>query len=143
MASEDFSFETADLTVWTIVEGAVVNVAASIPLLKPLVDLLFGKGYMDDSWQQSCPPEHGNKDLDSDMELRSSHGRRSSATTTNILQSILGDDSGSQDTILGEGNSYRADQRHMVRSRYQAIGEDPAAEQTSPGILKTQDITIT
>ncbi|KAK2770912.1 integral membrane protein [Colletotrichum kahawae] len=43
LASQDFSYDTADLVIWTIVEGSTMIIAACIPVLQPLGELLFGK----------------------------------------------------------------------------------------------------
>ncbi|KAI8244546.1 hypothetical protein K4K57_002231 [Colletotrichum sp. SAR 10_99] len=37
------SDDTADLVIWTIVEGSTMIIAACIPVLQPLGELLFGK----------------------------------------------------------------------------------------------------
>ncbi|KAL0931850.1 uncharacterized protein CTRU02_212803 [Colletotrichum truncatum] len=43
LASQDFTYDTADLVIWTIVEGGTMIIAACIPVLQPLSDLVFGK----------------------------------------------------------------------------------------------------
>ncbi|KAJ0160579.1 hypothetical protein CTA2_7724 [Colletotrichum tanaceti] len=43
LASPDFSYETSDLVIWTIVEGSTMIIAACIPVLRPLGELIFGK----------------------------------------------------------------------------------------------------
>ncbi|KAK1856563.1 integral membrane protein [Colletotrichum chrysophilum] len=43
LASKDFTYETADLVIWTIVEGGTMIIAACIPILQPLGELIFGK----------------------------------------------------------------------------------------------------
>ncbi|KAF5484079.1 hypothetical protein CGCF413_v015133 [Colletotrichum fructicola] len=43
LASQDFSYDTADLVIRTIVEGSTMIIAACIPVLQPLGELLFGK----------------------------------------------------------------------------------------------------
>ncbi|TDZ38416.1 hypothetical protein CTRI78_v010852 [Colletotrichum trifolii] len=43
LASMDFSYDTSDLIIWTIVEGSTMIIAACIPVLQPLGELIFGK----------------------------------------------------------------------------------------------------
>ncbi|KAK1730002.1 uncharacterized protein BDZ83DRAFT_783615 [Colletotrichum acutatum] len=43
LASMDFSYDTSDLVTWTIVEGSTMIIAACIPVLQPLGELIFGK----------------------------------------------------------------------------------------------------
>ncbi|KAK4099303.1 hypothetical protein N658DRAFT_167018 [Parathielavia hyrcaniae] len=43
LASADFSYETSDLVIWTIVEGSTLIIAACIPILQPLMDLAIGR----------------------------------------------------------------------------------------------------
>ncbi|RYP16620.1 hypothetical protein DL765_005011 [Monosporascus sp. GIB2] len=42
-SSKDPTYETADLTVWTCVEGSTIISAACIPVLRPLADKLLGR----------------------------------------------------------------------------------------------------
>ncbi|RYP27379.1 hypothetical protein DL768_011247 [Monosporascus sp. mg162] len=42
-ASKDPTYETADLTVWTCVEGSTIISAACIPILRPLADKFLGR----------------------------------------------------------------------------------------------------
>lgn len=43
LASGDFTFSTSDLVVFTIAEGATIIIAACIPVLQPLLEMLTGK----------------------------------------------------------------------------------------------------
>ncbi|CCF41401.1 integral membrane protein [Colletotrichum higginsianum] len=43
LASQDFIYDSADLVVWTIVEGNTLIIAACIPILGPLVELALGR----------------------------------------------------------------------------------------------------
>ncbi|KAI2618195.1 hypothetical protein GGR54DRAFT_606409 [Hypoxylon sp. NC1633] len=46
LASQDFSYDTSDLTIWTCVEGSTIIIATSIPVLRPLADIIFGRRVM-------------------------------------------------------------------------------------------------
>ncbi|KAK0392889.1 hypothetical protein NLU13_2383 [Sarocladium strictum] len=39
----DFTWETADLVIWTVVEASVIIIACCIPILQPLVDVCYGR----------------------------------------------------------------------------------------------------
>ncbi|KXH65361.1 integral membrane protein [Colletotrichum nymphaeae SA-01] len=43
LASKDFTYDSAELVVWTIVEGNTLIIAACIPILGPLVELALGR----------------------------------------------------------------------------------------------------
>ncbi|KAM0715776.1 hypothetical protein Q7P37_008290 [Cladosporium fusiforme] len=43
LASEDFSFYTADLVIWNCIEGSTIIIATCIPILQPLLKLMMGK----------------------------------------------------------------------------------------------------
>ncbi|QBZ56765.1 hypothetical protein PoMZ_01681 [Pyricularia oryzae] len=41
IGSEDFSYDTSDLVIWTVVEGSAIIIAASIPVLQPLLEVIM------------------------------------------------------------------------------------------------------
>ena len=94
-----------------------MTIAATIPVLKPLVDLVFGRGALGESSyinKGNCN-EHDNMDSlsnghgISDIEF----GSRKAATTTNIIKSIVGDDNESQTSLVQEhGQSRQAPSAH-------------------------------
>ncbi|KAK3949470.1 hypothetical protein QBC32DRAFT_36001 [Pseudoneurospora amorphoporcata] len=43
LAGTDFSWDTADLVIWSLIEGSTIIVASCIPLLQPLLDVLMGR----------------------------------------------------------------------------------------------------
>ncbi|KAG4292397.1 hypothetical protein FPRO06_13650 [Fusarium proliferatum] len=43
LASKDFSYETSDLVIWTVIEASTIIIACCIPVLQPLVDALLGR----------------------------------------------------------------------------------------------------
>ncbi|KAJ4160376.1 hypothetical protein NW754_003501 [Fusarium falciforme] len=49
LASPDFSYDTSDLVIWTIIEASTIIIACCIPVLQPLVDLLMGRRTFDTS----------------------------------------------------------------------------------------------
>ncbi|ORX92630.1 hypothetical protein BCR34DRAFT_442949, partial [Clohesyomyces aquaticus] len=43
LASADFTYNTSDITIWTSIEGNAIVIAACIPTLQPLFDLILGR----------------------------------------------------------------------------------------------------
>jgi len=41
LGSADFSYDTSDLVVWTVIEGSAIIIACSIPCLQPLMDAVL------------------------------------------------------------------------------------------------------
>ncbi|KAK2037188.1 integral membrane protein [Colletotrichum somersetense] len=41
LGSKDFSYDTSDLVIWTVVEGSTIIIASSIPILQPLVEVVM------------------------------------------------------------------------------------------------------
>lgn len=100
------------------VEGSVVNISASIPLLKPLVDICFGVGAMGSS-NRTSSKLHGfrSRGPGSAMELNDVSGsnfngrsldtnksRKQSVTMTRMIANAAGDNE-SQKTILDDSPS--------------------------------------
>ncbi|KAK4146234.1 uncharacterized protein C8A04DRAFT_26052 [Dichotomopilus funicola] len=141
MSSPDFSYDTADLTVWTIVEGSVVTIAATIPVLKPLADLIFGRSvFGDSSYRKNGDSETPGKGTGvSDLEQGNNHSRKA-ATTTNIIKSIIGDDNESEEqlvTVNGEGEHGA----NLVPLRDMPSREQHHAD-PGKGIVQTQEFTL-
>jgi hypothetical protein len=45
LGSADFSYDTSDLVVWTVIEGSAIIIACSIPCLQPLLDKVVRRGF--------------------------------------------------------------------------------------------------
>ncbi|KAI1337190.1 integral membrane protein [Xylariaceae sp. FL0016] len=45
LQSPDFSYDTSDLVIWTVIEGSTIIIASSIPLLQPLSETIFGRRF--------------------------------------------------------------------------------------------------
>ncbi|KAK8133785.1 hypothetical protein PG984_005797 [Apiospora sp. TS-2023a] len=43
LGSPDFSYDTSDLVIWTVIEGSTIIIASSIPVMQPLAEVLFGR----------------------------------------------------------------------------------------------------
>lgn len=58
LASGDFTFSTSDLVVFTIAEGGTIIIAACIPVLQPLLEMITGKRGWLSSGRTSGRPYH-------------------------------------------------------------------------------------
>ncbi|KAK3897401.1 integral membrane protein [Staphylotrichum tortipilum] len=138
MTSPDFSFDTADLTVWTIVEGSVVTIAATIPVLKPLVDLIFGQGalggssYRRNAEYLSDTPGNGRGASDIEFGSRNVKG----PTTTNIIKSIVGDENESEESLV------RARAEGKLGSSSVALRNIHSRGDPTNGIVQIHEVTI-
>ncbi|KAF2646828.1 integral membrane protein [Massarina eburnea CBS 473.64] len=53
LASQDFSYDTSDITIWTSIEGNSIIIGACIPTLQPLFDRFIAKGFFSSNDPQS------------------------------------------------------------------------------------------
>ncbi|OTB06086.1 hypothetical protein M426DRAFT_319164 [Hypoxylon sp. CI-4A] len=121
LASSDFTYDTADLTIWTCVEGSSVIIATCIPVLRPLIELIFGRrvmGSSGDRYYKNYGTERSNHTKDG-LEMNSR--KRKVKGPYDLETNIEVDKSGSQDNILPN-----------------APGDAKRAE----GIVRTQSVTI-
>ncbi|KAI1013844.1 hypothetical protein LB503_010536 [Fusarium chuoi] len=82
LASKDFSYETSDLVIWTVIEASTIIIACCIPVLQPLVDALLGRrafgsspGYK--NYNSSGYQNYGNSRAGPNIELSDSRKLRS------------------------------------------------------------------
>ncbi|KAL2200103.1 hypothetical protein P885DRAFT_27986 [Corynascus similis CBS 632.67] len=78
LASPDFVYDTADLTIWTAIEGSTIMIAASIPILKPLTDFILGRRTFSSNRSHNRYEKHSQSrsgHATSDMELSGTGSR--------------------------------------------------------------------
>lgn len=97
---------------------------------------------MEDSGHQSQNNISGTL-RGSDFELGFKPTKKPNPSTTNILHSILGDDNGSQDSILGQENPSGVRPGYVVRGNNKQTSDGAAVGHSARGILRTQDVLIT
>ncbi|UQC78820.1 uncharacterized protein CLUP02_04297 [Colletotrichum lupini] len=126
LASEDFTYDSAELVVWTIVEGNTLIIAACIPILGPLVELALGRRVLsstDRKYQKQSDP----------MGLQSGgiemNGSRSFPRDGNVVGKTM--------TTIGsridmEGGS----------SQDSIVGAETGPSSRVTGITRRQDITV-
>ncbi|WYZ35502.1 hypothetical protein EsH8_X_000149 [Colletotrichum jinshuiense] len=116
LASSDFSYDTSDLIIWTIVEGSTMIIAACIPILQPLGELMFGKRIFSSGGGRYTYENYGSGpsgQMRSDIEMsRSREARKRAARIQHDVDAISFDDTttttvaakGSQESILAQHN---------------------------------------
>ncbi|TQN67056.1 hypothetical protein CSHISOI_08389 [Colletotrichum shisoi] len=116
LASPDFSYETSDLVIWTIVEGSTMIIAACIPVLQPLGELIFGKRMFSSgggrcTYENYGPGPGGRAQSDIEMSRsrdarkRAAARRRAEAAVFNDATTTTITGKGSQESILGRETS--------------------------------------
>ncbi|KAI9898884.1 hypothetical protein N3K66_005345 [Trichothecium roseum] len=107
LASDDFSFDTSDLVVWTVVEASTIIIACCIPVLQPLVDLIFGRRTLGGSSYQdySSSKNHGTHKSGIEMHngagAGTSSGRMGGGDSHALASEIDRTGLDSQESILG------------------------------------------
>ncbi|KAI4618412.1 hypothetical protein J4E80_005010 [Alternaria sp. BMP 0032] len=121
-------YDTADITIWTSIEGNSIIIGACIPTLQPLFDRIFGRGIFGSSRGEQGPSGYRSRSRSGvklatigSKTLRSAkqHGKSGVSETT------LGHDS--QDSILSPG----------FRN-----GSEESKVEPSSGITRTQHLTV-
>ncbi|RYN92430.1 hypothetical protein AA0120_g4874 [Alternaria tenuissima] len=129
LASADFSYDTADITVWTSIEGNAIIIGACIPTLQPLFDQLFGHGLF--SSLGGGRDRGGYKSNDRSGLKLATIGSKTLRSTkqhgkSGVSEGTLGHDS--QDSILGPNHRPGSDESQNVKQ--------------SSGITRTQHLVV-
>ncbi|EXF84433.1 integral membrane protein [Colletotrichum fioriniae PJ7] len=144
LASKDFTYDSAELVVWTIIEGNTLIIAACIPILGPLVELALGRRVLsstDRKYQKQSDPvrlHSGEIEMNASRAL-TRNGNVVGKTLTTIGSRIDIEDASSQDSIVGaeNGPSSRVAgimRRQEIKVSYES--EDAGREQEHKGNLK-------
>lgn len=171
LGSDDFTWDTADLVIWTVyglpilwfqqnhtdhflhsVEAAVIIIACCIPLLQPLVDFIFGRRTMTSSqgYKNYGSSRDGSAHLRShDIELK--NGSKNTSKGRTDVSRIHGgdfDDEYMQTRVeTGSQDSILRDNiDHDFKLPVQSNTEDMSRKQSSRGkegvIMKTREVTV-
>ncbi|CAM1504818.1 Fc.00g024090.m01.CDS01 [Cosmosporella sp. VM-42] len=105
LASADFSYDTSDLVIWTVIEASAIIIASCIPVLQPLVDLLFGRRTLDTSSGYKNYGTSRTGQQRSDIELRDSQKARSGNRGNMTNAKYLGSSGGARDIDLDSQES--------------------------------------
>ncbi|KXX73762.1 hypothetical protein MMYC01_209605 [Madurella mycetomatis] len=150
LASPDFIYDTADLTIWTAIEASTIMIAASIPILRPLIDFIFGrrvfsshKSYL--KYQKYGRSRSGRAETDIEMARsagRSSKRDKRDGTTTSHLDTVIGSascEAGHCTSNKGDGN----DSQVSILPDKVETHAPPPSRSMSGGIMRTDQVTVT
>ncbi|KAH8173882.1 integral membrane protein [Sarocladium implicatum] len=156
LASADFTWDTADLVIWTVVEAAVIIIACCIPLLQPLIDFILGRRTMTSSqgYKNYGSSRDGSAHLRSrEIELDQKGGSKSTSKARTDVSRIHGGDfddeymqtrieTGSQESILRE--NAEQDFKLPLQSNTGAMqqGRDKTSRGKDGVIMKTREVTV-
>ncbi|KAI0835341.1 hypothetical protein F5Y06DRAFT_276695 [Hypoxylon sp. FL0890] len=123
LASSDFTYDTSDLTIWTCVEGGSVIIATCIPVLRPLVEVIFGRRVLGSSGDRKYYKNYGTSRSATKDEMELSSRKRRVKGPYDLETNIdVAAKDGSQEEILPRDG-------------------DPSAKRAD-GIVRTQEVTI-
>ncbi|KAI1214679.1 uncharacterized protein F4807DRAFT_455133 [Annulohypoxylon truncatum] len=123
LADPDFTWATSDLTIWTCVEGASVIIATCIPILRPLMEAIFGRRVMGSTGDRQGYKNYGTSKSNTRDELEMNSRRRKVKGPYDLETNIeLGKDSSQDDILQKDGHD-------------QKLG-------AADGIVRTQSVTI-
>ncbi|KAM0689331.1 hypothetical protein Q7P36_011408 [Cladosporium allicinum] len=136
LASDDFSYNTANLVIWTCVEGSTIIIASCIPILQPLVKVIFDKnafssarrGASSNNRTPYSKPTHGSK-----MELSSELVKSGKAYSRAKIGVSCPTELDSQEHILR--NDDKSAGHSAVQSNHTRSGEHPH-------ITRVDEITV-
>lgn len=159
LAKPDFSWETSELVVWTIIEGQTIIIASCIPLLQPLLDLARGRRTFRSGGRSSGYKNYGSgngtetygNDL-STTGRRLGPKRDPDATLLDTLTTRVDrkrDDTEAGSAIdAGDGGGLKSDsQESILRAERKSVihtsGGDGGGDHGHPGrIVRTQEVTV-
>ncbi|OTA56509.1 hypothetical protein K449DRAFT_162307 [Hypoxylon sp. EC38] len=148
LASVDFSYDNCDLTIWTIVEGSVITIAACIPLLQPLLERIRNRPWPTKGTGQSSSQTPGSHQGYADIELSDDKSRirkiRRRFEMDSVLATRNNDEeagvapmpAGSQDRILEE------DETRLVVPDAGSQNDDNVPPKTDKRIYRTDEVRI-
>ncbi|KAK2759578.1 integral membrane protein [Colletotrichum kahawae] len=126
LASKDFTYDSADLVVWTVVEGNTLIIASCIPVLGPLVELALGRRVLsstDRKYQKQSDTagiRSGGIEMDGSRPMNR-NGNVVGKNSTVIQSRHDREDASSQESIL--------------------VGNTGSAQKPR-GIMRTDDVTV-
>ncbi|EUC46837.1 hypothetical protein COCMIDRAFT_35570 [Bipolaris oryzae ATCC 44560] len=128
LASADFSYDTADITIWTSIEGNAIIIAACIPTLQPLIDRIFGRGVFG-----STRGERGRSDYES-------HGQNATKLITigskTFRSSRRHKKTGISDTTIGQESQESILSFNRRHVNHRSKGEEDLV------ITRTQEVSV-
>lgn len=134
LASNDFTYNTSDITVWTSIEGNSIIIAACIPTLQPLFERLFGRGIFGSTGYGQRHGGYKSHEGDKVVELSTIGGRSHGTSKSSKKHRKMG----LADTTIGGQDS----QESILGSGAQQPNQHAHYLDENNGILRTQHLTV-
>lgn len=115
--------DTADITIWTSIEGNAIIIAACIPTLQPLFDLILGRGVFGSTGDHRAGSGYGDRGC-SRVKLATIGSKTRGTGRRNRRLGV-------SDTTLGQ------DSQESILSSEQQV-----EDQQRSGIVKTQQLSV-
>ncbi|KAH9908509.1 hypothetical protein F4778DRAFT_717446 [Xylariomycetidae sp. FL2044] len=132
LASSDFTYDTADLTIWTCIEGSTIVIGTCIPTLRPLAEKLLGTRAFGSSGDRYGYKNYGSSksgQQKSDIEM----GSKKRAKYPHDLDTFVDVKGGSEENILPSPSTrVNPKPEGIVRTQSVSIsyGDEPVAQPT-------------
>ncbi|KAF9878364.1 integral membrane protein [Colletotrichum karsti] len=104
LASPDPTYDAVELVIWTIVEGSIIIIAACVPVLQPLAEIVFGKRIFSSSSRRYTHQNSGGKSMGMFGHQGKKEPQRFGADSFNSLKTTIVT-KGSQESILEKYDS--------------------------------------
>ncbi|TDZ17900.1 hypothetical protein Cob_v009185 [Colletotrichum orbiculare MAFF 240422] len=122
LASDDYTYDTADLAIWTIVEGGTMTIAACIPVLQPLDELLFGRRTSRPGVHKKYSSSTGQSEATGSESVELSRHYKSKKYAQRELSSNVGirtvfEEVTTTTTATSRGNFESVDEQHKLEGK--------------------------
>ncbi|KAK3372685.1 hypothetical protein B0H63DRAFT_564062 [Podospora didyma] len=141
LASPDVTWDTADLVIWTLAEGSTLIIAACIPLLQPLVDVLSGKRVKYDGssgYKHYGSSADGKSTLNKGSHYELENGTRRSNNTNGGRSRLKRQDP--DDDLLHTVQDHKADSQESILPPEKA--EYGSGTKNGHIITRTREVTV-
>ncbi|KFA70149.1 hypothetical protein S40285_06606 [Stachybotrys chlorohalonatus IBT 40285] len=147
LGSPDFSYDTSDLVVWTVIEGSTIMIASSIPILQPLLELVMRRNPFSSGGRSSRKyPEREYENFSDQRSVVYELGeRRQRPKPKDDLGLTIMADEGSQEEILAATNS-DGDKRSQAQpgTSVNAFSNKRSSVKVAPSsIIRTDEVIVT
>ncbi|KAK8039361.1 hypothetical protein PG993_007772 [Apiospora rasikravindrae] len=149
LSSADFSYDTSDLVIWTVIEGSTIIIASSIPVMQPLAEVIFGRSIFGSSgskkrryYDAEAGGKHGGASDSSSQPGLVTIGQKSSRPKKSLSNDL-------EMTVHGSG--FSSSEEDILNPRVHGSTDVPTAvavddseaPRLSDAIVKTRVVTVT
>lgn len=151
LGSPDFSYDTSDLVVWTVIEGSTIMIASAIPILQPLLEKILRRNPFS-SHSNSKPYKYPERHYEDYSDMRShtyelGERKQKPKLKDDLGLTVLPDDQGSEEEILR--SSLRNDGKGASEGTVEIMAAPgTAVPSPTPGaghnrIMRTDKVVVT